>query len=193
MAGDVALSLLGAATVLAVPGPTNALLAAIGSSGRRDGARLILAVVLGYAAAVIGLRIVGMAVFERLPEAAPIVRIILAGWLVFLGCRLWRRPPDGTAAPTIGARAVFTATVLNPKSAVFAFALWPDDVDGVGTAIWGVGLGVAVAGVSWLWLEVGRRIGALDARCGLAVARIGAVVLFGFALLLGGGTLARLV
>ena len=199
MSSDLLLSLAGSAVVLAAPGPTNALLAAMGAladrdAGRRIG-RLVAAVVLGYAASMTLLRAVGPVVVDRLPEAAPVVRLLLAGWLVYLGCCLWRRPPEGSPAG-VGPREVFLATLLNPKGAVFALVLWPEGQGGGALALWIAGLFGLIVAVSAAWAEAGRRLGGLDGHHGGRVARAGAVVVIGFAGVVGAGavaTLARLV
>lgn len=189
---DFVASLAGAAVVLAVPGPTNALLTAVGAEHRRGAAALIGAVVVGYAAAIAGLRLVGGPLIEALPAASALMRVLLAGWLVFLGCCLWRRLPSG-ASRDVGPREVLVATLLNPKSAVFAFVLWPQGAGAAEIAAWGAGVAALIAAVSFAWVETGRRLGRLGARQGLAVARIAAAVLFVFALVLGAGALTALV
>lgn len=199
MSGDLLLSLAGSALVLAAPGPTNALLATVGAladrqTGRRIG-RLVAAVVLGYAASTTLLRAAGPVVVDHLPEAAPIVRLLLAGWLLYLGCCLWRRPPAGSPAG-VGPREVFLATLLNPKGAVFALVLWPEGQGGAELALWTAGLFGLIVAVSAAWAEAGRRLGDLDGHHGGRVARAGAVVVVGFAGIIGVGavtTLARLV
>ena len=189
---DLVASLGGAAVVLAVPGPTNALLAAVGAGHRRGAAALIGAVVLGYAVSIGVLRLVGGPLVEALPAASALMRVLLAGWLVFLGCCLWRRLPSG-ASRAVGPREVLVATLLNPKGAVFAFVLWPQGARAAEVAGWGAGVAVLVAAVSFGWVETGRRLGQLGARQGLAVARVAALVLIAFALVLGAGVLSPLV
>lgn len=198
MSGDLVLSLAGCAVVLAAPGPTNALLAAVGAladlpAGRRIG-RLVAAVVLGYAASMVLLRAVGPVVVDRLPEAAPIVRLLLAGWLVYLGCCLWRRPPAGSPVG-VGPRDVFLATLLNPKGAVFALILWPEGQGAADLALWTAGLFGLIVAISAAWAVAGRRLGSIDGHHGGRVARAGAVVVIGFAGIVGADavtTLARL-
>ncbi len=181
-------TLAGCALVLGVPGPTNALLAAAGGAGRRDGLVLVGAVVAGYVTSVSVLRLVGAPILAEIPAVAPLLRLALAGWLLFLGCCLWRRSPAG-AGEGIGPRAVFLATLLNPKAAVFAFALWPTGADGPvrdgRLALWFAGLVLVVAVVSTAWFQGGRRLAGFDQRAGRLLVRTSALLLFGFAALLG--------
>lgn len=188
-------TLAGCALVLGVPGPTNALLAAAGGGGRRDGLALVGAVVAGYVTSVSILRLVGTPVLAELPAVAPLLRLALAGWLLFLGCCLWRRPPTESGRG-IGPRAVFLATLLNPKAAVFAFALWPTHagapVIDTRLPIWIVGFVAVVAAVSTAWFQGGRRLAGLDLRAGRLLVRLAALLLFGFAALLGATAVAAL-
>lgn len=191
VASDLLAALAGSALVLAVPGPTNALLAAAGAGARRDGPALIGAVVAGYAASIAVLRLAGAPMLAALPELAPVVRLALAVWLVHLGCCLWRRPPAGQAVG-VGPRGVFLATLLNPKGAVFAFALWPTAAvaDPGRLAAWAAGLAITIVAVSTLWFTAGRRLAALGPGAGLFVARLAAVLLAVFATTLGASALA---
>lgn len=190
---DLAAPLAGCALVLGVPGPTNALLATAGGA-RRDGAALIAAVVLGYGISVSVLRLVGAPVLAAMPELGAALRLFLAGWLLWLGCCLWRRPPEARGSG-IGPADVFLATLLNPKGAVFAFALWPAEASAGGTALaaWSIGLAATIVVVSTIWLTVGRLVATIAPRGAQLVARLGAVLLFGFAATLGATVVAALV
>lgn len=189
MPSALAASWLGAAVVLAVPGPTNALLAAAGT--RRDGrARwpLVAAVVGGYAISVTLLRLVGAPVAEAFPLLGSGLRLALAGYLLFLGCCLWRSRPNG-AVRRVAAREVFVATLLNPKGLVVAFGLHPVAAGLADVAIWWLGFATLVAAASTTWIAVGHVV-ARDDVIGRRVTRGAGVVLAGFALVLGGGALA---
>ena len=191
---DLAASLAGSALVLGVPGPTNALLAAAGGARRRDGAALVAAVVVGYGVSVSVLRFVGTPILAAMPELGAVLRLFLSGWLLWLGCCLWRRPPEARGSG-IGPADVCLATLLNPKGAVFAFALWPAEASAGGTALaaWSIGLAATIVIVSTLWLTVGRLVATIAPRGAQLVARLGAVLLFGFAATLCGTAVAALV
>ena len=192
---ELSSALAGCALVLGVPGPTNALLAAAGAEERRDGVALVAAVVAGYALSVMALRLVGTPVLTALPELVPVLRLILAVWLARLGCCLWSGPPaDGSGG--VGPRAVFFATLLNPKGAVFAFALWPAAVaagDPTTRLAWCLGFGLTIAAASALWLTFGRLVATASPRSARLVARLSALLLFGFAVTLGTTTVATFV
>lgn len=192
---DLAAPLAGCALVLGVPGPTNALLAAAGAERRRDGIAIVAAVVVGYAVSVTVLRFAGMPILTSIPELGAALRLILAAWLCWLGCCLWRRPPADRVGG-VGPRAVLLATLLNPKGAVFAFALWPAAVateDGTMLAAWCAGLAFVIAAVSALWLIFGRLVATAAPRGARLVARLSALLLFGFAATLGATAVANLV
>ena len=192
---DLAAPLAGCALVLGVPGPTNALLATAGAEEGRDGIVSVGAVVAGYAVSVTALRLVGGPVLEAIPEFGPALRLILAAWLARLGCCLWSRPTvDRTGG--VGPRDVFVATLLNPKAAVFAFALWPPTTtmgDGATLIAWCVALALVVAAVSALWFAFGRLLATAAPRGACLVARLSALMLFGFAVTLGATAVTSLV
>lgn len=111
--------------LLAVPGPTNALLAAAGAERGSGGVRLIGVVLVGYGLAISLL----IAMFGPLsgtdPRAAAGLRLAAAIWLLWSAAGLWRHAarPEGTRTVTAG-RLIVT-TMLNPKTLVFAFAIFP--------------------------------------------------------------------
>lgn len=188
-------SLLGIALVLGAPGPTNALLAAAGGEGlRRSPLAPIAAVLAGYAVSITVLRLVGAPAIAAVPALGPGLRLVLALYLLFLGCCLWRRPPSGAPDATLSPRRILVATLLNPKAAIFAFALFPEETAGPALLAWALGFaGVVIAG-SAAWFFVGER----TRRWGGAAAthlvpRVASVILVGFALFVAAGTVAAIV
>ena len=114
--------------LLAVPGPTNTLLAASGAAiGLRRSLRLIPAEISGYLIAIGCL----LAVVQPLAAAHPMVpvvsKLVASAYLAWTAVRLWR---DGGAellsvpAPASPGR-VFLTTLLNPKALIFAFVIFP--------------------------------------------------------------------
>lgn len=117
---------LSALAVLAVPGPTNTLLAASGATvGARRSLHLLLTVLAAYQIAIVVLRaIVDVVAPSGATETA--MRLAIAAYLVFLAIRLWRITPGATVA-AFDARRVLVATLLNPKALVVGLLLMPKE------------------------------------------------------------------
>jgi len=117
--------------LLAVPGPTNTLLATAGGlGGVRRAVALIPAEVAGYLLAIGLITVVLRPVLVAWPQAAASLRALGGIVLVALAVRLWRRGAvdrlgDGSGTPSIRAWHVFVTTLLNPKAAVFALGIIP--------------------------------------------------------------------
>ncbi|PLZ01258.1 multidrug transporter MatE [Burkholderia sp. WAC0059] len=126
-APTAALLALGIAVVLVTPGPTNTLLAAAGlRQGLRRSIPLTGAELAGYLASISvwGLFLARLA--HTLPWLPPVVRIASSVYIAWLALRMWRTSaPAATPQPGIGARALFVATLLNPKAILFASAIFP--------------------------------------------------------------------
>jgi len=120
--------------LLAVPGPTNTLLATAGGlGGVRRAVALIPAEVAGYLLAIGLITVVLRPVLVAWPQAAASLRALGGIVLVALAVRLWRRGAvdrlgDGSGTPSIRAWHVFVTTLLNPKAAVFYIAVLPEFV-----------------------------------------------------------------
>lgn len=177
---DPLLFLVAIATLLMAPGPTNALLAASGAAlGFRRSLPLLAAVVLAYLIAVGVIRVVVGPVVAALPALAMGLKVAVSIYLAWLALRLWLRALPGQAAPPSWGE-VFTATLLNPKSLIFAIGILPE---GGWETLWYVATFCFVsvgAGLGWIGvgLGVGRATRGRDARL---VPRIAAVALGGFA------------
>jgi len=122
---------LSVVALLAVPGPTNTLLATAGGlGGVRRSLALVPAEVAGYLLAIGAITLLLRPVLAAWPEGAVTLRVIGGVVLVALAIRLWRRGhldsgSDRTRTPSIRAWHVFVATLLNPKAAVFALGIIP--------------------------------------------------------------------
>ncbi len=117
-----------AAALLAVPGPTNTLLAAAGATTGFDrSAKLLLASVGGYLAAIgfyslaLGPTVAGN------PTFAATLKLLASAYLVLCATRLWRdaNAESASAASAVSPGRVFMATLLNPKALIFAFVIFP--------------------------------------------------------------------
>jgi threonine/homoserine/homoserine lactone efflux protein len=168
--------------LLATPGPTNTLLLAAGATSGFRALRVIPAEVLGYLTTILA---IGYFVSD-LPQTAPgfavLLRIIVAGYLLYLAVRLWRAGLQSTAAARlITFRDVYVTTTLNPKALVFAVGVIPvHDENSLGYFAAFV-IMVIMAGSGWALLGVALTRGILPASSQHLVARLGAVVITGFA------------
>ncbi|WP_173912755.1 LysE family translocator [Acinetobacter sp. Marseille-Q1618] len=118
-------------TILLTPGPTNTLLASSGIQvGVRKSLSLIPAEALGY---FISITIWG-ALIGSLAKQFPMIPIILklfsAAFIIYLAFKLWHKaqPHQDYTQATISAKALFCATLLNPKALLFASAIFPSFV-----------------------------------------------------------------
>jgi len=173
--------------LLAVPGPTNTLLATAGAAtGFRGSLRLLPAEISGYLIAVGFLTQVVRPLLAGFPALPVVVKALAAGYLAWLALRLWRDPKSATDVRSdrpINMTDVFLTTLLNPKALIFAFAIFPD-----GNAIellpYALVFSVLVVSCGGAWIALGaavrRSSGEYVTR--RHVARTGAVVLFCFAL-----------
>jgi threonine/homoserine/homoserine lactone efflux protein len=127
-ASDTALLALGIIVVLITPGPTNTLLAA---AGLRQGARrslpLIGAELAGYLVSISAWGRFLTHAAHALPWLPSVLRIASGLYIAYLAIDMWRAAvalPD-SAQPANGPRALFVATLLNPKALLFAGTIFP--------------------------------------------------------------------
>lgn len=115
-------------TVLMTPGPTNTLLA---SSGIQVGVRRSLALIpteaLGYFISITLWGIIIGTVSKQFPIIPTILKLFSAGYILFLALKLWRTASQEVNfnQPTIQAKQLFIATLVNPKALLFASAVFP--------------------------------------------------------------------
>lgn len=119
---------LSTAVILLTPGPTNTLLAAAGlERGARGALPLIACELLGY---LIAISVWGAALAplqSRYPWVAIVARVASSFYLIYIAVTVWRAasvlPTSGKRS--IGPRALFVATLLNPKALLFSSAIFP--------------------------------------------------------------------
>ena len=118
---------LAAIALLAVPGPTNAVLAAAGATvGLRPSLVLLCGAIGGYLVAIGALTQVVPPLLAGNPAAPVVAKALASVYLVWLAMRLWRDPGDaGVTDSKISTSDVFLTTLLNPKSLIFAFVIFP--------------------------------------------------------------------
>lgn len=111
--------------LLLTPGPTNSLMLLAGAErGLPAAARLIPAEVAGYLLTVVPLALVGQSLLEAWPGLRLVVALAAAVWVAVLALRLWRLP-TGPVKGSVGAKALFVTTALNPKALIFGLVLLP--------------------------------------------------------------------
>jgi threonine/homoserine/homoserine lactone efflux protein len=119
---------VGVLTLLAVPGPTNTLLAASGAAlGWRRSSPLLVAEIGGYVLSISLL----VAVVGPVAAAQPVLvagfKLAAGGWVAWCGWRIWRQSARTLAAVAVpvGFRQLFITTLANPKAIIFALAVFP--------------------------------------------------------------------
>jgi len=158
-----ALFVVASASLLAIPGPTNTLLATSGASvGLRRSAHLLAAELGGYLSTITILRLFLGPLIAATPTLGGALRMAVAIYLIFLAIMLWRHGNRQTyeGAPITFYR-VFITTLLNPKAIIFAFALLPSQIGFLNLLPWLLGLSVliATAGTGWIILGCSLRYG----------------------------------
>lgn len=115
-------------TILLTPGPTNTLLASSGIQvGVRKSAALIPAEAIGYLISITFWGFLIGKVSSHLPLLPTILKLFSAGYILYLAIKLWRTAnvEQSFLQPSIRARELFFATLLNPKALLFASAIFP--------------------------------------------------------------------
>jgi len=177
-------------TLLAVPGPTNTLLAASGAAvGFRKSLRLVIGEIGGYLAAIFILMQILAPFVAGAPTGPIIAKAFASAVLLLLAVRLWRHASAEltVASGPISAGQVFITTLFNPKALVFAFVIFPHA--GVREIGWLLGLfSMLVIGIGCGWIALGRVIGSSTGHQATQalIARCAAVVLGIFATVIGG-------
>ena len=115
-------------TILLTPGPTNTLLASSGIQvGIRKSLRLIPAEAFGYLISITAWGFLIGKVSVHLPLLPTIVKLFSSSYIIYLAIKLWRTADAEVSfnQPSIRARELFLATLLNPKALLFASAISP--------------------------------------------------------------------
>lgn len=172
--------------LLILPGPTNALLMAAGTErGPKAALRLIGAEIIAY-----GLAITPLLVFSELlgawrQVAGMTLKSVAIGIILLLAWRLWRHAGKSAGRALVSAKSIFWVTLFNPKSLVFAFAIFPP-VNGAGD----LGIKVGLAALSamacgFVWIIAGAVLAESGLRNGTLIGRLSTMILVGFAIYLG--------
>ena len=175
-------------TILLTPGPTNTLLAAAGATaGWRRGVRLIPMESLGYWLATTAWGLLLAQVLHEYPLLLNAIKLVSAVYIAKLGFDLLRGAlvsPTNSHTPVISGRQLFVATLLNPKAAIFAMAIFPAATwQGIVNyaAVMGAFL-VSVAVIGSLWIMFGAALigGKVSWLTPARFKRFSAFVLFAF-------------
>jgi threonine/homoserine/homoserine lactone efflux protein len=116
------------AMILAVPCPSNALLAASGASlGFRFSLKLIPAVLFSYLAAILAWGSLLSPLIAFWPPLAFLLRLASLLFLAFMAVRMWSTDASPLATDKLikTTRQVTLATLFNPKALLFAAFLFP--------------------------------------------------------------------
>lgn len=178
--------------LLAVPGPTNALLAAAGAaSGRRGAVTLIVAELLGYGAAIMVLTSAGTLAVGLHPLLAASLRLACGIYVAWIALTLWRGGAAAARRRAIGPRQLFLTTLLNPKAALFAFVILPGLP--ASSVLARVGfimlLAFGAAAIAAGWIGFGASARRAPGVTPLVLNRAASLVLAGFATILIGSTI----
>ncbi|APO78790.1 LysE family amino acid efflux protein (plasmid) [Rhizobium etli 8C-3] len=147
----------GAFALLAMPGPTNTLLAlAAHRRGVRELAILATTVVAAYLMVVVLLAVFAGAFLHSHPQIAAALKLVSAAWVLYLAFRLWFAPGP-ISATDVSARHVLMTTLLNPKAIIIGLAMVP--TAGISTQIPHLmTIAFVVAAASALWLALGKLV-----------------------------------
>jgi threonine/homoserine/homoserine lactone efflux protein len=153
---------LAVAAILAMPGPTNALLCtSAGLVGIRRSLRLILAEIAGYLVTITAIISFAGPIILAIPTLGIAVRLMLVAYLLLLAWRLWRTDPSpqNGDAHIVTIAQVFVATLLNPKALVFAFTVFPPFATPMAALPHMAAFTATVAVVACGWLVLGGMVG----------------------------------
>ena len=172
--------------VLATPGPTNTLMAVAGATvGLRKGLRLIPAEVAGYLTSISLLIFIFQPVVAALPSAATVLRIGCGSYLAILAITIWRASNrDAGQTSLVSFQRVFITTLLNPKSLIFAFQIFPTGGIRLTLSFLGAFALICVAAATmWICIGATLRLRTQAFLTGVAIRRFTAIVLGLFAIL----------
>ncbi|HWJ72973.1 MAG TPA: LysE family transporter [Kaistia sp.] len=182
-----------ALVLLAVPGPTNALLAAAGASDLRSAWQLIPLAIVGYGLSISALTMLLGEATDAYPALGSALRLAAGAWLIWSAVRLWYRGAASGDDMVTRGRFLVT-TMLNPKTLVFASAIFP--AAAAAGAFWpAIIFSACTAATSASWIMIGKL---LASRAGQKVnprlvGRVAALTLAGFAVWVMGWGLAGLI
>jgi threonine/homoserine/homoserine lactone efflux protein len=135
---------LASAALLAIPGPTVMLVVSYAlGRGRASGWASVPGVALGDFTAMTASLLGAGALLAASATAFTVLKIVGAGYLIWLGIKLWRAKPEignVQAAQDKGSNSAifwhaYVVTALNPKGIVFFVAFVPQFIDPAGSSL----------------------------------------------------------
>jgi threonine/homoserine/homoserine lactone efflux protein len=152
---------LAAYALLAIPGPTNTLLATAGAgAGISRSLHLLAAELCGYCLAIGLLRLVLGPIVMEIPVAGVVLRLAITLYVLHLASMLWRaRPHELRDAAPVRFGHVLLATLLNPKALIFAFALLPLQATLLTLMPWLALLALQIVTAGAAWIAFGATLG----------------------------------
>lgn len=152
-------------------------------------AALLATGLAGYLVAIITLRVLAAPLFAALPGAGPVLKGLIALYLIWMAFRLWRstRGP-GRSGEAVRLRDMLVITLLNPKGLILAFSIFPQGSDWAWPYL--VLFALIMPAIGLGWAQLGRWAGRAAGRSGDSlIRRIASLVLLGFAGLLAASAL----
>ena len=148
-------------SLLAIPGPTNTLLATSGAGiGVARSLHLLAAELAGYLTAVVALRFGLVPLATSVPLAGTVLRVAVIVYPVYLAYLLWHsRSRELRDAAPVTFKAVLVTTLPNPKAAVLAFLLLPPQIGFIELMPWLAAMAAQVVAAGAAWLALGATLG----------------------------------
>jgi threonine/homoserine/homoserine lactone efflux protein len=169
------------AALLAMPGPTNALLLTAGAADGPRSLRLIPAEIAGYLVAILTIAYLVGPLVSDVWALGLLLRLGAALYLVTLAVRLWRRGARSDCNLVVTRRDVFVTTLLNPKAVLLGLGIVPVQGANGGAYLAAFCLLVATIGAAWIVVGLAIRCGLLSTMAASVLPRIGATIVAAFA------------
>ncbi len=153
--------------------------------GISRGLKLIPAEVAGYLASISLLIFIFQPVVAALPLAATVLRFGCGSYLAILALTIWRTSKrDAVQTSLVSFRRVFITTLLNPKSLIFAFQIFPTGGMRLTLSFLAVFSLICIAAATmWICIGATLRLRTEAFLTGVVIRRITAIVLGLFAVL----------
>ncbi|MBL0374741.1 hypothetical protein JJB09_22255 [Rhizobium sp. KVB221] len=178
----------GTGLLLILPGPTNALLMTAGAErGFRKALPLVVVELMAYAIAISPLLAFNELLGAWRAQGGMVLKSVALVLVLVLAWRLWRSRPGAGNGPLVSGPQIFWITLFNPKSLIFAFAIFPPvtgATDLLGKIFIFAGLAI-LAAMAWIGMGMvlaSKRQGNIPQAW---LGRMAATVLCAFAIYLG--------
>ncbi|PKU22750.1 multidrug transporter MatE [Telmatospirillum siberiense] len=170
------------ATILAVPGPTNALLATAGATkGIRVSIRFVAVVLTAYLGAILAWGLLLIPASAAWPPLMVLARLGCALFLAATALRLWRGTTSLAATPAspITNRTLTLATLLNPKALLFATGIFPATAFTQSDVFYSTALAFAapLVPITLAWIAFGASLASSQSRISPKLAHRAAAIL----------------